>query len=553
MENDSMKNVLAQAASGHSLSRRRLLQMAGASGLALSTFAPGVLFVDSVGAQDAEPGGEIIVGLNYEMDNLDPAVTPYAVSHWVMMNIFDTLVWRGTDGTFYPGLADSWEINEDGTAYTFKLKQGVTFHDGTPFNADAVKFAFDHIVDPETKSGFASSLLGPYDSTEVVDDSTAIVHFSAPYAPFLDSASQAFLAIPSPTAVQADREAFLRNPVGTGFMKFVEWVQNDHISLVRNDDYNWASTVFEHTGAAYLDKITFRFYLDNPTRLAALEAGDANLVQSPLLNEIPRLSESSDFLTNVPLNPGLPETMFCDTTKAPTDDLAVRQALNIALDRDLIVQIGMFGQSKGAYGPLWESTPYYSADVEALYPYDPDRAKQVLEDAGWTEGDDGIRAKDGQRLSVSLPSTDFTAAFDELTQGIWKDVGIELELIPMDGAAADDAIANSEVNLYDNSWVSSDPNVLNNLFLSENIDGGYNWSKWANDELDQLLVEGVATINEEKRTEIYAEIQAHIMENALIVPLYGNPGAAIAYQNKYNDVKQDFRNYLWLYDVSVSS
>lgn len=552
MSMDSVKSVLTQSLDSHEVSRRRLIQLATAAGISAAA-APGLLYVRSVGAQDGESGGEIVVGLNYEMDSLDPAVTPYAVSHWVMMNMFDTLVWRGTDGSFYPGLADSWEINEDGTLYTFKLKEGVTFHDGTPFNADAVKYAMDHIVDPATKSGFASSLLGPYDKTEVIDEYTAAISFTAPYAPFLDSASQAFLAISSPTAVQADPTAYLRNPVGTGFMKFVEWVPNDHITLVRNDDYNWASPVFSHSGPAYLDKITFRFYTDSPTRLAALEAGDANLIQTPLLNEIPRLSESPDFLTNVPLNPGLPETMFCDTTKAPTDDLAVRQALNIALDRELIVQIGMFGQSRPAYGPLWESTPYYSAAVEELYPYDPDRAKQVLEDAGWVEGGDGIRAKDGQRLTVSLPSTDFTAPFDELAQGIWKEVGIELVLVPMDGAAADDAIANSEVNLYDNSWVSSDPVVLNNLFLSKNIDGGYNWSKWPSEELDQLLEAGEATVNEEDRTAIYAQIQQIIMENALIVPMYGNPGASIAYEKKYNDVKQDFRNYLWLYDTSISS
>ena len=533
-----------------SISRRRLLQ-AGAAGMA-ATMAPGVLFVDQIAAQDAQSGGEIIVGLNWEPDNLDPAKTPYAVSHWVMMNIFDTLVWRGTDGTFYPGLAESWEINEDGTVYTFKLKTGVTFHDGTPFNAEAVKFAFDHIVDPETASGFASSLLGPYDSTEVIDEYTAAVKFTAPYAPFLDSASQAFLAIPSPTAVQADREAFLRNPVGTGFMKFVEWVQNDHISLERNDDYNWASPVFAHTGPAYLDKVTFRFYLDNPTRLAALEAGDASLIQTPLLNEIPRLSEDSNYGTAVPANPGLPETAFIDTTKAPTDDVVVRQALNIALDRELICQIGMFGQVQPAYGPLWESTPYYSAAVEELYPYDVERAKTLLEENGWVDSGDGIREKDGQRLTVSLPATDFNNPYAELIQGIWKEAGIELDLIPMDGAAADDAINASEVNLYTNSWVSSDPVVLNNLFLSKNIDGGYAWSKWPSPELDELLVQGEATVDDAKRTEIYAQVQQIIMENALILPLYGNPGASIAYQSKFQDVKQDFRNYLWLYDTSVS-
>ncbi len=213
----------------------------------------------------------------------------------------------------------------------------------------------------------------------------------------------------------------------------------------------------------------------------------------------------------------------------------------------------MFGQARPAYGPLWESTPFYSAAVESLYPYDPDAAKQMLDEAGWVEGSDGIREKDGQRLSVSLPATDFTTSFDELAQGVWRDVGIELELIPMDGAAADDAINNSEVNLYNNSWVSSDPVVLNNLFLSKNIDGGYNWSKWASEELDQLLEAGERTVDDAERTEIYAKVQAHIMENALIVPLYGNPGGAIAYQNRFENVKQDFRNYLWLYDVTIGS
>ena len=158
MNDNSVMDDVMKPLIGREVSRRRVLQLGAAAGFAIpAAAAPGVLFIDQVAAQDAESGGEIIVGLNWEPDNLDPAKTPYAVSPRVMMNIFDTLVWRGTDGTFYPGLADSWEINEEGTAYTFKLKEGVTFHDGTPFNADAVKFAFDHIVDPETQSGFASS------------------------------------------------------------------------------------------------------------------------------------------------------------------------------------------------------------------------------------------------------------------------------------------------------------------------------------------------------------------------------------------------------------
>jgi peptide/nickel transport system substrate-binding protein len=236
MTGESHSSEFVRAALAGQLSRREIARRAAVAGLSSAVIAALLANrAEGAAAQDESaevtPGGEIVVGLNLEPDNLDPAVTPFAVSHWVMMNIYDTLVWRANDGTFHPGLAEEWETSEDGTVYTFTLRQGVNFHDGTPFNAEAVKFTFDHIVDPESHSGFAASLLGPYDRTEVPDEYTAEVHFREPYAPFLDSASQAFLAIVSPTAVQADRVAYLRNPVGTGFMKFDEWVQNDHISL----------------------------------------------------------------------------------------------------------------------------------------------------------------------------------------------------------------------------------------------------------------------------------------------------------------------------------
>ncbi len=198
----------------------------------------------STSTSTAKQGGTLTVALNLEPDNLDPAVTPFAVSHTVMMNIYDTLVWRGQDGTFVPGLATKWDVSTDGKTYTLTLRQGPKFHDGTDFNADAVKFAFDHIVDPASHSGFAANLLGPYDHAEVVDSQTAKVIFTDEFAPFLDGASQAFLGIVSPTAVQKDKTAFLQHPVGTGFMKFDEWVLKDHITLSRNADYNWATVDF---------------------------------------------------------------------------------------------------------------------------------------------------------------------------------------------------------------------------------------------------------------------------------------------------------------------
>jgi peptide/nickel transport system substrate-binding protein len=256
---------------------------------------------------------------------------------------------------------------------------------------------------------------------------------------------------------------------------------------------------------------------------------------------------------NLVYNPGLPVVIFLDTALAPTNDFAVRQAMNFAVDRETIVATGMFGVTKPAWGPLWETTPYYSKEVESIYSFDPDKAKQILDAAGWVPGDDGIRAKNGQRLTVTMATFDFTKPFDEVSQSNWKDVGIDLQLQPMTVAAAFEAIQGDKVNTTANAWVSSDPVVLTNLFHSKNIKGGFAFSKYSDPHLDELLESGEHTIDDQQRASIYAEIQKIIMDNALLVPYYGNPEASTAFESRYKGVKQDFRNYLWLYDTNLAS
>jgi peptide/nickel transport system substrate-binding protein len=213
----------------------------------------------------------------------------------------------------------------------------------------------------------------------------------------------------------------------------------------------------------------------------------------------------------------------------------------------------MFGITKPAWGPLWETTPFYSKAVESIYSHDPNKAKQLLDAAGWVPGRDGIRTKNGRRLTVTLTSSDFTKPFEEVSQANWKDVGIELQLQPMTVAAAFEAIQNNKVNSSPQAWVSSDPVVLTNLFHSKNIKGGFAWSKYSDPHLDQLLDSGEHTIHDSERATIYAEVQKIIMDNALIVPYYGNPEASTAYESRYQGVKQDFRNYLWLYDTHLKA
>jgi peptide/nickel transport system substrate-binding protein len=517
---------------------------------ATATPAPQTGQTPAAPSGEGRPGGSITIGINREPDNLDPAVTPYAVSHTVMMNIYDPLIWRGGDGEFYPGLADQWEAAADGTSYSFTLKEGVSFHDGTPFNGEAVQKFLDRVIAPETQSGFAANLIGPYESTTVTDDYNITVTMSAPFAPALDGLSQAFLGITSPTAVEADPTAFLKNPVGTGFMKFQEWVEGDHITMVRNEDYNWASPLFGHEGPAYLEQVTFRFYPDHPTRLAALEAGDVNMIEQLPDVELQRFESDSNYEVQRAFAPGLPAVMMINTTVEPFTDINVRKAFIQAVDRETLVSVANFNATEVAYGPLFRTTPYYTTDVESYYPFDLDAAGALLDEAGWTMGSDGIREKDGQSLSFVWVMGDPHAHYAELLQAQVRAAGFDMQLQRGSPTQFVEAARNGESAVGTNGWISSDPVVLGNLFLSKNI-GAWNWSRIADPELDQMLEDGEQEADPARREQIYHDIQLYIMDQALFVPLWGSHRNN-ALQTRYEDVNRDFRTYIWLYDAWVS-
>jgi peptide/nickel transport system substrate-binding protein len=181
----------------------------------------------------AGAGGSLAYGLSFDVDDtLDPQVTNFDSTIRITLNVCEPLVWEPEPGKFVPGLADSWDISPDAKQYTFKLKKGVKFHDGTPFNAEAVKYTFDRVVDPAIKAGQSHDQLGPYDHTEIVDDSTVKVVMKQSYAPLLTNLN-GYLGIVSPTAVQKMGMAeFARHPVGTGPFVFKECVAKDHVTLV---------------------------------------------------------------------------------------------------------------------------------------------------------------------------------------------------------------------------------------------------------------------------------------------------------------------------------
>jgi peptide/nickel transport system substrate-binding protein len=499
--------------------------------------------------------GRLVYGLTLAPSNVDPHVGASSELGIPLTSVYDPLVWLSPEGKFVPGLAEAWQISDDGKTYTFSLRQDVTFHDGTPFDAKAVCFSLERIADPATKSAKAIGLLGPFEGCRAIDSHTAQVSFGAAHAPFLAAASQVYLAMASPTAVTKWGDEYQFHQVGTGPFTFEEYVPKDHLTLKRNPDYRWAPSFFAHQGPAYLQEIEFRFYVDPATRSPALESGEVQVMGEIPPVDAARLDQSADFqLIRVPV-PGQPLQMHINVSKAPTDDLRVRQALLHAIDRRAIVDAVFMGYSPPAFGPLCRVTWGYDPGVEALYPYDLERAAALLQEAGWHETDgDGIRSKDGQPLVLDavLTSWGLVPQVGQMLKDQALQVGIQLDTqVVAAYPAVVQAAREDQHHLIPFYLSSSDPQILRSSFHSANADAGFNWSKIRDAELDALLDRAMQAQDDGERKEIYVQIQQRVMAEALIIPIRDqvNLNATTAH---VTGLRYDAQGWFpWLYDVQV--
>jgi peptide/nickel transport system substrate-binding protein len=502
----------------------------------------------------AEKGGDLVYGYHDCGDSFDPAAT---FSSWVELTlsaVYDTLVYYGPDLEYYPGLAESWEVSDDGKDYTFHLRQDVTFHDGTPFTADAVKYTFDRIGVASTTVGKgAAGLMGEYDSTEIVDDYTVIIHFAEPFAAFLSSASHPFLSIVSPAAVQElGDEEFGRQPVGTGPFVFMEWVTGEHWTLEKNTDYNWAPAFFKHQGPPYLDSITFRCIEEAATRLVSLEKGEIDVMDRVPELEVERIRSTPGFQVISAETPMMPESILINVGKFPTDDLKVRQAMLHAVDKETMVNVLFQGLYPAAFGPLSPANPGYWGGVEGMYSYDLAKAQELLTAAGWEPGADGIRVdKDGNRLAMDLlyPGGEFRLRSYEFIQAQLREVGIDMEIQMLDSGAMFEKAVAGENNLSQLQWGFLDPAAMRNFWHSDNEGTGFNWSHVRSEEIDELLAQGESTPDWTERAAVYKTLQEKIMAEAYILPLY-----VITAFHGASDKVQDITvrptaRHVWLYDT----
>jgi len=503
----------------------------------------------------AKPGGELFYAIATKFDTLDPNVTTFTVVGRMAYHLFDQLVREPKPGQFIPNLAEKWEVNPAGDEYTFYLRKDVMFHDGTPFNADAVKFTLDRIANPDTKSQAAFSALGPYASATVVDPTTIKVKFKSPYAPFLDSVAQPYLSPVSPTAVQKFGKDFGNNPVGTGPFKFDSYKTDNVVRFVKNPDYKWAPSLFKHQGAPFLDAISWRIINDPTTRIAAFKTGEVQFVEDVSLQNYAEFQSNSAFQLLEGVQAGSGYSMMNNVTKAPTDDVKVRQALEWATDRAGIIKTIWKGLYQPACSVLTSVTFGYDASTCQVYSYDPKKAGALLDEAGWMMSGD-TRKKNGQDLVISLyyrsDNPDFVA-WATFIQASFQQIGIKVDLHGLAQSGYFDAVRRGDHNVQFWWGPATDPDVVRQFFYSTNADGGTNRSRYKNPDMDKLIDQAASFTDPEKRKPVYAQIQQKALIEGLMVFIADSKNVFAYQKTKASDIVLDWSStYPLLYDASMS-
>ncbi|MBN1317141.1 MAG: ABC transporter substrate-binding protein [Anaerolineales bacterium] len=466
-------------------------------------------------------GGTLRWIIPSEPDTLDMHNTVMAAAYDVMFYVGSSLLAKDPEGNFVPYLAETWEGSPDGLQWTFTLKKGVKFHDGTDLTASDVVWTFERSISPDVVGGTGSSL-GPVESFEAPNDTTFIINLAEPFYPILDSLTDpAFMMIMSPEAVEAAGEDYGRQPVGCGPFIFKEWTPSDKIILERNPDFNWGPS-FAHSGPAYLDTIEFRIIPETATQVVSLEAGEGDISRVSA-SDLELIRGTGMFNIYEAYEQATRPYLQINTTVTPFDKLLVRQAFNYAVDRDVLVKVAALGNAIPQYGPLPLSIAGYWPGVEYIgYPYNLEKAKNLMIEAGYTYNADGMLEKDGEPLALTLLTIAGEESFlktAEILQEQLRALGVTVALEQMEaGVMIGDMLAgNFEMGMMGFGWSNAD--LLYLMFHSSMV-GALNMGQVQDAELDALLEETRTTIDTDLQLQLVSDAQRYIVEKAYMVPLY---------------------------------
>lgn len=475
-------------------------------------------------------GGTLKAAHGYSSDGFDPAYMSSELGLWVGYPVFHSLLAFDEGASIVPDLARSWDISGDSKTITFHLVKGAKFHDGTPFNAEAVKWNLDRIRDPEVASTRAGDLKS-IESVTVVDDSTVSIKLSEAYRPqVFQLAMQAGLMV-SPTAVKkydgyANRNSdFAAKPIGAGSFRLKEYIPGQRTVLVKNDDY-WEK------GKPYLDKIVFEHIPDSSVRFAMVRTGEIDIVREIRADDVPKLKGNSKVKVREQLS-GRTYAFHLSVDRDPWSNRALRQAIAFGIDREAMLKV-VHGGAGTVAGSFMSATWAHNPEIRPYY-YDVDQAKAKLAEAKRT-------GYDGEPVPFWTESRTISLQQTESLQAMMREIGIDMEIRTVPGGQGWRMTVEREIDFRATRWT---PRVdidirIRNLFHSE---GGMNFWGYNSPEVDRLFEEGASIYDTAKAKVIYDQLQTTLAEDAPFIYLWW--GA------EYTGVSSRLRNFTQVPDLQL--
>jgi peptide/nickel transport system substrate-binding protein len=490
----------------------------------------------AVVAQEGPVQGGTLVYLEQQAHtNLYPPAGGFYPNSGILNQITDKLTWQNPETLeIEPWIAESWEVNADATEYVFKLRTGVTFSDGTPLDADAVKKNFDIFGLGDKTLGYpVAEAINNYAGSEVIDPLTIKFRFSAPAPGFLQATSVIGSGLVAPSVLELPYNELgdATKIIGSGPFVVESEVLGQSLNLKVREDYNWGPASFEHQGRAYLDAIQIIVAPEDSVRIGALLAGQADFIRQVQAYDEPQVEAQGYLIHSAPTR-GVNNNAVFRPENPLVADLKVRQALTAATNTKEIVET-IFSAHYPVATSVIASTALGYVDLSDKLAFDPDRAKALLDEAGWTPGADGIREKDGQKLELnvyeSLPQPQSRATFQLLSQQ-WAQVGVKLNVLAGDaGSAAVDRLDPLKTPVVSAMVGRADPDVIKSNFYPTNRDallqkGGLNASAtWEDPDLNALLLAIASEPDNARRLELAADAQVHLLEQAYVIPIFEEP------------------------------
>ncbi len=497
---------LARAIRSGRLTRREAMLRGGALGLSLPSMmalhgVAGVTGVSAAARQDAEPvaGGTLALGVQADPAELDPHKTSLTAAWHVIEHVYETLVTTDETLSPVPALAEEWSISEDGLVYTFTLRQGAQFHNGREFVANDVKYSLERILDPETASPVVDELAS-IATIDVVDDYTVAINLANADSSFLAKLMGSSISMVSQEVVEEHGD-LMQVMVGTGPFRFVEYVPNTNVTLERNPDY-WNDPL------PYLDGLEILIIPDNNSRTTALVTGTVDLIEYAPVQDLPIFEADETLKVKGNQNTNI-RYMGVNVSREPFNQLEVRQAMAMAIDRGPVIGSAVFGYGTATNVLFPES--YWAGIETEIPPRDIEGAIALLEWAGFP---------DGFEMQIqSWAQYPFLSNAAIVIQEQLRQIGIESEVDLQENAVLLENYfgGNCDVAVTDTSAYVDPNDVVQSNFMT---DASSNGGGYSNPEVDELIAAGIATTDQDERAEIYGEIQRILLADLPWINLF---------------------------------